>query len=509
MEQIKKIESRGKKAVINIVTDLSLQFVTIICGFILPKLILSNFGSTYNGIIHSITQFIGCVELLKSGIGSVTRSALYIPLAKKSSEEISKVVFTTEKFLRKIAIIFLAAIFLFSIVYPFIIHEQLPFVSITLLVLILSISTFAQYFWGLAYQMVLQADQKNYVISITQILIIVINTLLSALLIKIGCSIHIVKLGSAIVFAIPPIVYMIYCQKKYKLKKNVELKRDLISQRWDAFGHQVANFINLNTDVMVITIFLKLAEVSVYSVHNMITYSLKKIITSISSSVTGAFGNMYAKKEEKNLKKNFKQFELVMFLVSTTIYSTASILLTPFIKVYTEGINDANYNRPLVSIFMCIACYFSCVKLPYETIVYVAGKFKETKKAAYIEAAINIVLSCILVNIYGIVGILIGTSVAGIYRLLFYNDYVSKNIISYEKKEVYWSILYTIFSVIISYFACKLINIEVYSYLSWFAYATIIFIINTVIALLMAYLMFKETLINIFIRLKTMIRRRK
>ena len=207
--------SRIKKALLNTISEFGLEIVTAICSFILPRLILSHFGSTYNGITQSISQFIGCIALLKSGIGSVTRAALYKPLAEEDSNGISEVVKATENFMRKIAIIFIIGIIIFACIYPIFVKGTFDWWFVFTLVLILSISTFAQYFFGLTYQMVLQADQSNYVIAIVQIVATILNTIVASILILSGASIHLVKLGSALIFIIPPIFYMLYVSKKY------------------------------------------------------------------------------------------------------------------------------------------------------------------------------------------------------------------------------------------------------------------------------------------------------
>ena len=79
---------RSKKALINSISSLLSQLVTIISGFVLPRLILSQFGSSYNGITSSITQFLNCVILLRAGVGGVTRAALYKPLADGDNNQI-------------------------------------------------------------------------------------------------------------------------------------------------------------------------------------------------------------------------------------------------------------------------------------------------------------------------------------------------------------------------------------------------------------------------------------
>lgn len=57
---------RTKKAILNIIASLLLQVIVLICGFIVPKLIITNFGSKVNGLISSITQFLAYISLLES-----------------------------------------------------------------------------------------------------------------------------------------------------------------------------------------------------------------------------------------------------------------------------------------------------------------------------------------------------------------------------------------------------------------------------------------------------------
>ena len=80
---------RSKKAVYNIISTLILQIITIIYGFIVPKIIITSFGSNVNGLVSSITQFLAYITLLESGVGPVIKASLYKPLANKDKQEIS------------------------------------------------------------------------------------------------------------------------------------------------------------------------------------------------------------------------------------------------------------------------------------------------------------------------------------------------------------------------------------------------------------------------------------
>lgn len=92
---------RSKKAIINIISSLMLQLVTVICGFIVPRLIIKSFGSSVNGLVTSITQFLAYITLLESGFGPVVKSVLYKPIANRDKSEIERILKASEKFLEQ------------------------------------------------------------------------------------------------------------------------------------------------------------------------------------------------------------------------------------------------------------------------------------------------------------------------------------------------------------------------------------------------------------------------
>ena len=61
----------------NSIVALAAQIVNIISAFILPRLILSTFGSDVNGLVNSISQFLQIIGLLELGVGAVVESSLY------------------------------------------------------------------------------------------------------------------------------------------------------------------------------------------------------------------------------------------------------------------------------------------------------------------------------------------------------------------------------------------------------------------------------------------------
>ena len=149
-----------KKVMLNVGCTMLCQLMTFISGLIVPRLILSTFGSEANGLVSSITQFLNYISLVEGGIGSVVLTALYGPLAKKDDRKISSVLKAAENFFRQIASIFVVYTIALACVYPIVIKSSFSWLYVASLTVILSFTLFIQYFFSITYKLLLQADQK-------------------------------------------------------------------------------------------------------------------------------------------------------------------------------------------------------------------------------------------------------------------------------------------------------------------------------------------------------------
>ena len=160
---------RSKKALISIISGFTMQVVAVIYGLIVPRLIIAKFGSGVNGLIASISQFLGYIVIMEAGFGPVIKAALYKPLANKNNEEIASIIKTSKRIFKRISYIFLGYLAVLCVVYPTIINTEFEFIYTFSLIIIVAVETFAEYFFGMTYRLYLQADQKSYIISLLQI----------------------------------------------------------------------------------------------------------------------------------------------------------------------------------------------------------------------------------------------------------------------------------------------------------------------------------------------------
>lgn len=496
-------KSRTKNAFLVVSAGILSEVVSLICGLVLPKLILSSFGSAYNGITQSITQFISYISLMKAGIGGVTAAALYKPLAENNTQEISEILAATQKFMRRIAAIFVAFVIGLAIIYPTFIVKEFDWWFTASLIFIISVTTFAQYYFGFTYQVLLSADQKDYLTTSLGILTTILTTIVSYILIKYDFSLHMVKLGSSLCHLITPLFLYFYVRKKYNIIKDAKPNMDLIPQRWDATAHEVASFVNNNTDIIILTLFSSMTEISVYTVYKYVTGNLKKIVNTCTVGFGAAFGDMYARNEIDLMHQNLSIFELITYSMATVLYSVGFAMILPFMSVYTKGITDANYIRPWFALFAILASMFDCFRIPYRVIVINVGHYRQTKNGAILEAVINIVVSVVCVYLFGLIGVAIGSLCALIFRSCQFAYYLSQNIM-YRDFKYFLRHVFLSFAIMIAvYLVSRLfVPATVDSYFVWVIYAVVVTLIAGLLTLGTDYIFYKQDLFNLIEKLK-------
>ena len=102
-----------------------------------------------------------------------------------------------------------------------------------------------------------------------------------------------------------------------------------------------------------------------------------------------------------NLKKYFEWIEWSIHTGVVFIFGCTLFLIVPFVQVYTEGITDANYVVPSFAILLTVANAMHCLRLPYNIMILAAGHYKQTQCNYIIATIMNIVLSIMMVQIWG------------------------------------------------------------------------------------------------------------
>lgn len=475
---------RGKKLVQNTVSSLVFQISTIICGFVLPRLILQNYGSEVNGLVNSITQFLSVISFLELGVGAVVQSSLYKPLAEKNNIAVSKIVTSADCFFKRLAVILLIYMIALVFIYPNVTHQDYSFFYSGALIVAIGISSFAQYYFGIVNRLLLTSDQRGYISYIAQTITLVLSTIVCYSLMRMGTSIQIVKVAASLIYLFRPVVLSWYVKRNYTLDRKIKYSREPIQQKWNGVSQHVAAVVLDGTDLIVLTLFTNLSTVSIYSVYHLVILGVKQLFLSMTNGIQALLGELWAKQELDQLKSLFSWTEWVIHTATTYVFGCTALLIVPFVQVYTKGIQDANYIQPLFAFLITAAHAGHSLRLPYNLMILAGGHYKQTQNYYIAAAIINITVSVAMVRAFGLLGVAIGTLSAMMFHTIWMAIYLSKNLINWPLRSFCKQFGTNIVTVALMYISVRWIHLEVVTYLSWAVMSIQVCLVAAVVVIL-------------------------
>lgn len=491
--------SRTRKFAKNVFFSAIAQIVTMICGFIVPKVMLKYYGSEINGLVTSITQVMTYVALIEGGLSGATIYALYRPLAVKDVDEISSIVSTSKKMYFKAGYIGLTATTLIAVCYPFFISTGLlSYWEIVFLFLIIATTTILDFFILAKYRSLLSADQKEYVISISTTIQVIINAVCVFIFSYVGLSVVFVRLISLTSILFRIVIIYAYCKKTYRhIDFNVKCDSKLLEKRWDALFLNILGAVHRGSPIIIATIFLSLSDVSIYSVYNMVVLGISSILSIFMNGLQASFGDVISRKQYDVLKKSFSQFEVLYLSLITLLYCITFATIMPFIKVYI-GTVDINYIYPIIGALFVVNEFFYCLKNPQGMLVISAGLYRETKWRSMLQAIICVSVGIGLCYFIGIPGILVGRLISNIYRDIDLLIFIPKHfeVIKIKTTLFRWFIFIIAFF-LFSTFAFYVDYSWIGNYFQWLIYASFIGIMALLYIFVVCMVFFRRDVVSV------------
>lgn len=481
-----------KRLFLNTSSAIIYQIIYIAYGFILPKLILNSYGSEVNGLVSSINQYLSIISLTEFGMTAIIQGSLYNPLVNGDNVGISRVMTSATLFFRKIAKIFLMYILVLCVCYPVIVKSSFGKVYIISLIIILSLNMFVEYVFGITSKQLLIADQRIYICQIIGIVTFAFNFISCIILIKLNVGIHLLKIVTALILMMNSVVCLVFVKIKYPLVNcHTMYSVEPIKQKWNGISQHLASFIFSSTDIIVLTLFSTLKEVSVYSIYNMVLNGLKQLIGVFDNSIRPLLGKAWIT-DKDNMYNYFNYYEIFINTITILMFGCASCLIVPFVKIYTQGVNDIQYVRYIFPMIFCIAFIWQNIKGPYHTLIQSVVMFKETQMIYIMTAVINILVSLILVLRLGIIGVAIGTLTAAVYQFIALFMFAHKNIFKNKIRNSLKIYIVDIFIFLIAYYCCHFIILDVRNILDWIEYAIYVFTIWGITTFVMVAIVYNK-----------------
>lgn len=400
------------------------QIVLIVVGFFSQRVMNIRMGEELVGMNGVFSNVIAILSVSELGISTAVVYHLYKALAKKDEGEIAALM----NLYRKAYYIFAAVITILGIAVLPVVHHFLKENSFTLgyirIVFFLWLArTVLSYL--LSYRRsILIADQKEYIVSIVTLTANVLNYLSVIIILELIQNYILVLLINIFVEAVLNIWISCYVNKAYPFLKKMykrPLEKEMISRIAgdikNIFVTRFAAKILLSTDNLIISGFINVATVGLYSNYCLITNSVINVLVALSNAIQPSVGNMFIEGDNEKNYKVLRQLTFLFFLLAAFAAASLFSLITPFVTDLWLG---EKYKLDMfIVLWLVINCFTQILGMPLSIMMGVTGLFQKERNLSVIAAAANLAVSLALVKPFGVSGVLAGTFVSYVIQLLF------------------------------------------------------------------------------------------
>lgn len=441
--------SRTINVIRNAIGGIGGQLFTSIFMFICRTYFIELLGATYLGINGLFSNILSMLSLAELGIGPAIVFSMYKPIANNDEVHVAKLM-NFYKYAYRIVAIVVAVIGICLLPFLELLIKDAPDVENLKLIFILILSnTVISYFYAYKGSM-LNADQKAYVTVIFRNIFAVVQNV-AQIIVLIATGNFIAYLVTQMITTfLGNIVQAWYVDKKYPFlvkykseKIDRKERKDIMKRVRGMMMHKMGGFVLNSTDNLIISKFVGVVAVGIYSNYLMIINLIKTVVFQISGSLSASIGNLIASESEEKSYTVFNSVLLVYFWMYSFCTVCFWVMFQPFIEWW---IGSEYLLGGATLLLVLINFYFTGIQECVNTFTNATGLFWETRHKPVFECAINLIVSIVMAHKIGIAGVFLGTLASYICTfwinpiLIFKKQFKRSSAVYFAKFFMYFAI---------------------------------------------------------------------
>lgn len=432
-------------------------------GYLVRVVFTSVLSESYVGISGLFTDILNVLSLSELGMETAITYALYEPIAHKNIEKQKSVMALYKKLYTAVAFFILAAGLLLIPFLQFIIRDPGDVTGVIPIYLLYLANTVVSYFF-IYRKTLMDASQLRYVgvawhtfflmlQDVAQIVVLLVTrNFILFLVIYLLCTIGYNYFTSRAAIKRFP-----YLKDKEVEPLPEEEKKDIFKNIRAMLMHKIGNVVVNDTDNILLSAMTGLVNAGIYANNFLVFGSIRQLLNEIFLGITASVGNLSVTEDDKKAGEIFD----CAFFVDHWLFGFASICLLELLSPFAVLSFGKTYGYALFPTVI-IVLNFYVTGMRQATIVYrdACGLFYYDRYKAFAEGVINIVASVILTNIFGFVGVFMGTFVSTMLTSFWVEPFVLYKYKLRSGLSRYFAkyVIYTVISVaaaLITFYLCE------------------------------------------------------
>ncbi|HBC90266.1 MAG TPA: polysaccharide transporter, partial [Lactococcus sp.] len=292
------------------------KIIGLILGFVTRTVFIHTLGISYQGLNGLFTSILSMLSIAELGIGSAIVFNMYRYIAENDTETMKSLMRFYRTAYQIVASVVMTLGLLLMPFLNFFSSYQGIHDNIFIIYLLFLTNSVAGYLFSYK-RSILYADQKNYIVNIFDTLYTLLVNIAYIFVLYVFQSFTLYLIAALVLSIIENIFIQIYADKRYPWlkEKNIRKLEPEILQRfkkqiYGMFYHNIGTFIVMGSDSLIITKFLGLTTMGLYSNYSLITGNLSGLLMAALGGLTASIGNLLT---EKNVNKSFDVYKNISF----------------------------------------------------------------------------------------------------------------------------------------------------------------------------------------------------
>jgi len=418
---------RTETSIKNAVVAFFGQLLGILLSFISRSVFVWILNTEYLGVNGLFTDVLSILSLAEMGFGTAIVYSLYKPLAVKDEQKI-KALMNFYAFTYKIVGSIVLTLGLCLLPFLKLIIKDAPNISnLNLIYLLFLFNSVATYTFAYKRSLII-ANQKNYIVTLYRRLFFAIVTILQIFALIMTKNFILYLMISIIFSLIENIVVSRKADKMYPILKKLNDekleeadKKELLKNVKALAFHRLGAVAVDGTDNILVSSFVGIIWVGLYSNYLLIVTAIYSILNTVFDSITASIGNLNAIESKEKSYDVYTSILFINFWIVGFCTIALWILLNPFITLWLG--NKYLMNGLIVTL---IVLNFYIRGMRKTTLIFkdAFGLFWNDRFKPILELIVNLTSSIILVQYFGIIGILFGTMISTLTTAFWIEPYV-------------------------------------------------------------------------------------
>lgn len=409
---------RKQNSLKNFITSIIPFVILIILGFWKINVWQNSLDADTYALNQLFFQLFAYLSLAEAGIGALVLKEYYRLFVVDNKEDICIYYTLSKKMLRKICYVIMTAGIVLSFFLKYLANDNNLSATYMQRVFLLFLGKSLVEYFLFSPRYVLQADQKMYKINLQMNLYKILECILETVLIMQGISYASVLIMSFIlrVFMNLHLNQIVFREYPW-LKETKETKQIKISGMQHVFIYKVVSAIHENVDLLLISSFINPLAVIIYSNYKYITKYLNDLLYQVATSITSSLGNLLNEGRNAQTFYTYEMISTMFYFMAAFFTVTLTFCINPFIEIWVGS--GKLFNSVSLACMMFLF-FHGVARRPQYILKDIFGLYKELQIVSIAEAIVNLVLSFVLVQKYGISGVLFASVVATLTTNFWY-----------------------------------------------------------------------------------------